>query len=171
MQLMDKWLQKIFVYSLLYYFFVYFRFVSTLFYLMKLSSSFIVWLTLRTVISKSSKSYPNHIYVLKWYILYCLICFGFFECLYMHLLWQRKQEITRMRELEVELTLSPRVWGSRFSVSSLVYSVKRPINYCCRICTVLCTILKKRQFIEALWRPSFTKYAHCKPLFPFQNNA
>ena len=42
MQLMHEWLQKIFVYSLLSYFFVYFRFVSTLFYLVKLSSSFIV---------------------------------------------------------------------------------------------------------------------------------
>ena len=26
-------------------------------------------------------------------------------------------------------------------------------------------------FIEAPWRPLFTKYALCKPLFPFQNNA
>ena len=42
MQLMHEWLQKIFVYSLLSYFFGYFRFVSTLFYLVKLSSSFIV---------------------------------------------------------------------------------------------------------------------------------
>ena len=165
-----KWLQKIFVYSLLYYFFVYFRFVSTLFYLMKLSSSFIVWLTLRTVISKSSKSYPNHIYVLKWYILYCLIYFGFFECLYMHMIWQRKQARTRLKELEVELTLSP-VWGSRFSMSSLVYSLKRLVIYCCRISTILCMILKKRMFIEALCRPLFTKYAHFKPFFSFQNNA
>ena len=71
----------------------------------------------------------------------------------MHLKWQRKKEIARLKELEVELTLSPRVWGSRFSMSSLVYSLKRPINYCCRICTILCTILKKRQYIEALCRP------------------
>ena len=55
--------------------------------------------------------------------------------------------------------------------SSLVHSLKRPINYCCRICTILCMILKKLLFIEALCRPLFTKYAHCKPLFQFQNNA
>ena len=70
--------------------------------------------------------------------------FGFFECVYMHLIWQRKQELARLRDLEVELTLSPRVWGLRLSLSSLVYSLKRPINYCCRICTILCTISKKR---------------------------
>ena len=68
--------------------------------------------------------------------------FGFFECVYMHLIWQRKQEIARLRDLEVELTLSPRVWGLRLSLSSLVYSLKRPINYCCRIYTILCNIEK-----------------------------
>ena len=31
---------------------------------------------------------PNHIYVLKWYIIHCLIYFGFIECLYMHLFRQ-----------------------------------------------------------------------------------
>ena len=103
--------------------------------------------------SKSFQSYPNHIYDLKWYILHCLIYFGFFECLYMHLIYQTKQEIARLRELEVELTFSPHVWGSRFSMSSFVYSLKR------------C------QFIGALCRSFFTKYAYCKPLFPFQKNA
>ena len=57
-----------------------------------------------------------------------------------------------------------------FSVA-LVYSLKRPINYCCKICTILCTILKRCLFIEALCRSIFTKYAQCKPLLPFQNNA
>ena len=52
-----------------------------------------------------------------------------------------------------------------------VYSLKRLINYCCKICTILCMIFKKLLFIEALCRPLFTKYAHCTPLFPFQNNA
>ena len=47
----------LFVYSLWYYFFVYFRFVSTSFYFMKLSSSLVVYLTSCTVISKSSQSY------------------------------------------------------------------------------------------------------------------
>ena len=60
---------------------------------------------------------------------------------------------------------------SRVSTSPLVYSLKRPINYCCNICTIFCMIFKKRLFIEALCRPLFMKYACCKPLFPFQNNA
>ena len=30
-------------------------------------------------------------------------------------------------------------------------------------------IFKTRLFIEALCKPLFTKHAHCKPLFPFQN--
>ena len=65
--------------------------------------------------------------------------------------------------------LSPRVWGSRISTSSLF----TPWNeqYCCRICAILYMIFKKRVFTEALCRPLFTKQAHCKPLFPFQNNA
>ena len=89
----------------------------------------------------------------------------------MYLIWQSKQEMTRLRESEVELTLSPRVWGSRVSMPSLSHYLKQPINYCCRVCAILCMILKKRLFIEALCRVLFTKYAHCKPLFPFQNNA
>ena len=32
-------------------------------------------------------------------------------------------------------------------------------------------IFKERLFIETLCRPLFTKYAHYKPLFQFQNNA
>ena len=54
---------------------------------------------------------------------------------------------------------------------TLGYSPKRPINSCCRICIILCVVFKKCLFIEALYRPLFTKYAHCKPLFPLQNNA
>ena len=52
----------------------------------------------------------------------------------------------------------------------LVYSIKRPIT-CCKICTILCMIFKKHLLIEMLWRSLFTKYAHCKQLFLFQNNA
>ena len=63
------------------------------------------------------------------------------------------------------------VWGSRVWTSPIVYSLKRPINYCCRICTILRMIFKKSLFVEALCRPLFTKYAHCKPLFAFQKNA
>ena len=51
--------------------------------------------------------------------------------------------------------------------------LKRQINYCCRICRI-CSILfifKTRLLMEALCRPLFTKYGHCKPLFSFQNNA
>ena len=33
------------------------------------------------------------------------------------------------------------------------------------VCTILCMIFKKCLFIEALWKSSFTKYAHYKPLF------
>ena len=62
--------------------------------------------------------------------------------------------------------LSHCVWGSRVSTSLL----KRPINYCCRICTILCMVFKKRLFIAALCRPLFKKYPHCSPLFPFENN-
>ena len=70
-----------------------------------------------------------------------------------------------------ELTLSPHVWGLRVSTCPLVYCLKQPINYCCRIFTILCMIFKKHLFIVALCSPIFIKYAHCKPLFPFQNNA
>ena len=59
--------------------------------------------------------------------------------------------------------LSPRVLGSQVSTSCFVYSLKRLMNYCCRICTISCMIFKNR--------PLFTKYEHCKPLFPFQKNA
>ena len=36
-----------------------------------------------------------------------------------------------------------------------VWSLKQPINYCCRICTILFMTLKKCLFKGALWRPSF----------------
>ena len=61
--------------------------------------------------------------------------------------------------------------GSRVPTFPLVYSPKQPISYCCRIYTILSMIFKKRLFIEALCRALFTRYAPCKPLFPFQNNA
>ena len=161
MQFMHEWLQKIFF---------------TLCYITSLSISvfsrlcFISWSSpLRSLFNWLCEQLylkvPNHIYVLKWYIFYCFIYFGYFECLYMHLIWQRQERVRSW------IALSPRVWGSPFSMSFLVYSLKPPINYSCRICTILCMILKKRLFIEALCRPLFTKYAHFKPLFPFQNNA
>ena len=103
-----------------------------------------------------------------------------FVCFHWEITWhlgkvkmniKREREREREREPTIELTLSPRVWGSRVSTSPLVYSLKQSINYCCRICTILCMIFEKRLFIEALWRPLVTKYALCKLLFPFQNNA
>ena len=49
--------------------------------------------------------------------------------------------------------------------------LKCPLNYYCRLCTILCMIFKRLLFMQALCRPLFTKYAHCKPLLPFQSNA
>ena len=86
--------------------------------------------------------------------------------------WHRQSNSKlRWRESAVELTLSPRVFGSQVSRSHLIYSLRRPIDYCCRSCTILWMILKKNLFIEALCRLWFRKYAQCKPLFPFQSNA
>ena len=94
-----------------------------------------------------------------------------FVCFHWKIIWNLRKVNKKVNaEIAMELTLSPRVWGSRVSTSLLVYSLKRPINYCCRICTILC-IFKKRLLIEGLCRPLFTTYAHCKLLFPFQNNA
>ena len=53
-------------------------------------------------------------------------------------------------------------------MSPFVYSLKRPTNYCCKMCTILCMIFKNRLFMKALCRPLFTKYANCKPLFSFE---
>ena len=39
----------------------------------------------------------------------------------------------------------------------LVTPLKRPIPYCCRICTILCMIIKRRLFIEMICKPLFTK--------------
>ena len=95
-----------------------------------------------------------------------------FVCFHWKIAWHLGKETKklRLRASANELKLSPCVWGSRISTSPLVFSLKRPINHCCRIYTILCRTLKKRLFIEALCRPLFTKYVHCKSLFPFQNN-
>ena len=53
------------------------------FYFMKLSSFLVNWPCAQLYLKVS-----NRIYVLKWYIIHCLIYFGFIECLYMHLFWQ-----------------------------------------------------------------------------------
>ena len=58
--------------SLSHYFFAYSRFVSTLFY-----EALLLLL-----------KFLSLVFVLKWYIIHCLIYFGFIECLYMHLLCQ-----------------------------------------------------------------------------------
>ena len=159
---MREWLQKIFVYSVLHYFFVYFRFVSTSFYFMKLSSC-VVWFT---NISNS----PNQIYAKS---LHALKTFPNFSFVWLHrkIIWHLDKVSKQVnRETAIDLALSPCVWGLRVSASPLVYSLKRTINYFCRICTNLCMIFKKRLPMEALCRPLFTNYAHCKPLFPFENN-
>ena len=106
----------------------------------------------------------NHIYVLKWYMIHCLIILDLLN-VYTCICFDKIN-----KNSEIELMLSLRIWGSRVSTSPLVYSLKRPIN-CCRICKILCIILKKRLFTEALYRPLLTNYAHCKPLFPYQSNA
>ena len=85
-----------------------------------------------------------------------------FVCFQWKIIWYlRKVNKLRLRESAMELTLGPHVWGSRVLTVPL----------CWRICTILWMIFKKRLLIEALCRSLFTKYAHCKPLFPFQNNA
>ena len=88
-----------------------------------------------------------------------------FVCFHWKLTWylgKVNKKVKTERESHFE-----RVWGSRVSTFSLAYSVQRSINYCCRICTNLCMVFKKCLFIELLCRPLLTKYAHCKPLFPF----
>ena len=121
---------------------------------------------------------PNHTkeLFLKWVFINWLIYFGFVECLYKDFLKnnstsRQSNRKLRLKESAVELTLSPCVWGSQVSTAPLIYFLKQLINYCCRICTILCMIFKKCLFIEALCWSLLRKYAHCKPLFPFQNNA
>ena len=72
----------------------------------------------------------------------------------------------------IALTLSPPVWGWRVSTSCLVYSLNRPTNYCCRICAILCMILKKSLLIEQLCRPYSQKMRIVKhyPHFKIQSN-
>ena len=122
--------------------------------------------------------FPNHIYVLMWNIIHCVNLPNFFFhelkafpnfsifCFHRKITWNLGKVNRKVKRLsnwtDAQLT--------SFNVP-LAYSLKRPINYCCRICTILCIIFKTRLFIEALCRPWFIKYAHCKPLFPFQNNA
>ena len=120
----------------------------------------------------------NHIKELTfWSDIICLIYFGFVECLYIYTDFLKNN--LNSWQSNRKLKLSVRSWidaqssclgFSSFTVP-LIYSVKRPINYCCIICTTVCIIFKKRLFIEALCRPLFRKHAHCKPLFPCQNNA
>ena len=79
---------------------------------------------------------------------------------------QSKQKVNTERERERErvsncIDAQSSCLGSRILASPHVDSLKWQINYCCRICTILCKILKKRLFIEMLRRSLFTKYSHC----------
>ena len=58
----------------------------------------------------------------------------------------KKTRNNKTERVKSWIALRPCVCGSRFSMSLLVYSLKRPINYCSTICTILCMILKKRLF-------------------------
>ena len=127
---MCEWLHKIFVYSS-YHFFAYFRFASTSFYFMKFSCSFVV---------------QSYIYVLKWYIIHCVIYFRFIECWQTWHLGKVNKKVKTEKESAIDAESSCLGFTS-FNVS-LVYSLKRPINYCCRFCNILCMIFKKRLFIE-----------------------
>ena len=81
---MREWHQKIVVYSfsLSYYFIACLCFVSTSFWRSPPPSLF-NWPCAQLYLKVS-----YHTYVLRWYIIHCLIIyFGFIECLYMHLFW------------------------------------------------------------------------------------
>ena len=140
---MREWVLKIYVYSLSYYFVLFHKAL-----LLKLSSN----------ICEKSFRYLRHF-------------LPFFFFVYFH--WKITCQLGKVNK-KVKTESQQLNWRSIFvlwvSTSLFVYSLKRPISYCCRISTILCMIFEKRLFIKVRCRPWFTKYAHDKPLFPFQNN-
>ena len=68
----------------------------------------------------------------------------FFNCFHWKITshFSKVNKKVKTEKSAIELRLSPRVWGSQVSTSSPFphlpcYSLKRPINYCCRPCTIL----------------------------------
>ena len=118
---------------------------------------------------------PNHVYVLKWNIIHCVnVRKKFFHgikafpnspflCFHWKIIWHLGKVKKKIKSVSN--------WTDAHFTSFNVPPCLLPINYCCWICTIWCMTFKKRLFTEVLCRPLFTKYAHCKPLFPFENNA
>ena len=76
--------------------------------------------------------------------------------------------IAKSRESAIESTFSPCICVARVSTSPFVYSLKQPINYCCRICTILCMIFKnvcpQKCFVDHYFRNIriLNHYSHFK---------
>lgn len=114
------------------------------------------------------KSTQKFLHSLKAFPNFSFVCFH----------WKRTWHLSKVnKKVQIERVSNGNVTQSScfgfmsFNAPLLVYSIKWPINYCYRIYLILCMILKKRLFIEALCWPLFRKNACCKPLFLFQNKA
>ena len=106
---------------------------------------------------KSTQKFPH---ALKAFPNFSFVCFHW--KITWHLGKVNKKLILRERERVSNcIDAQSSCLGSRILASPHVDSLKWQINYCCRICTILCKILKKRLFIEMLRRSLFTKYSHC----------
>ena len=167
-----------YLFTLSYHFFTYFRFFLnfTLFH-----ESLLLFHCLIDLVCSYIWKFPiismfwSDMLSIAWYILdllnvYRCICFGRYS---EKITWYLGKVYKKAKTERVGNGIDAQSFCLRFTSFNLplLYSLKPLIIYCCRICTILCMIFKKRLFIEALCRPLFTKYAHCKPVFPFQNNA
>ena len=82
------------------------------------------------------KSMQKFLHILKAFHIFSFVCFHWKKTWYLGKV-NKKVKTERVRNW-IEAHFS--CLDSRVSTSSLAYSLKQLINYCCRICTILCDI-------------------------------
>ena len=161
---MCEWLQKMFVYAFSYYFFAYFHFVLTsLFFSWSAPPPPFFLLIWYTVTSESSQSH----------ISFEVIYYPLLNVFWIYLMSMYRFVLTGIRRKFRRYTkLSYANFPFRKSnlrensftclTFLLVYSLKWRINYCCRICIILCMIFKKTSVHRSALKTIANHYSHFK---------
>ena len=153
---MLEWLHKIFVYSHIISFLI---FVLSQLCFMSWSSpppSVVNWPSVQLCLKV-----PNYMFVLKWYIIHCLIYFGFIEYLYMHLVWQ----VFRGNSCITENWVTNSSYA-RFSFSKEIHALSFVFNFSWEI---ICFFARSSSFALKFYR-NIDKYFPLGKSNPHENS-
>ena len=133
---------------------------------------------------KIEKTIQYHLSKNVLFFVFCLFCLLLLSCntlhimLYTYICYWNTLRYKYFIQITFHVVKQSHALGKLTNISHLPSQIYANIPsrtkfsfVCKRTYTIIYMIIKKRLFVKSLGRPLFTKYAHCKPLFPFHNNA